>query len=106
MTTLTSSEEQQLQQLKAEKPGVFKRLLHGAVMALAVQGTVMQGPMGVPRDDTTYQMFADNYVPPKPMKLGGKRRRTKKGKKKHKKRSMKHRKKHGGRGRKRTNKRR
>ena len=105
MTTLTSSEEQQLQQLKAEKPSVFKRLLHGAVMALAVQGTVMQGPMGVPRDDSTYQMWADNYVPQK-YSLGGKRRRTKKGKRKHKKRTMKRKKKHGGRGRKRTNKRR
>ena len=93
MTTLTSSEEQQLQQLKTSKPGLFKRLLHGAVRALAVQGTVMQGPMGVPRDDSTYQMWADNYVPQK-YSLGGKR--------KHKKRTMKRK----GRGRKRTNKRR
>ena len=41
-----------------------------------------------------------------PSRTISKLKSTKKGKKKHKKRSMKHRKKHGGRGRKRTNKRR
>lgn len=118
MTTLTSSEEQQLQQLKAKKPGIFKRLLHGAVMALAVQGTVMQGPTGERRvsslaDEYTAPQYYNNdtpypadTTPQLAIGMGGKRRRTKKGKKKHKKRSMKHRKKHGGRGRKRTNKRR
>ena len=136
MSELNNEEKKQLAKVKREKPGLFKRLLQGAVMALAVQGSAQgmgQRERLYPNGDPFMNVnspFTDNSndmrgAPTGPSgalpgrapigvqpaiagpPMGGKRRRTKKGKRKHKKRTMKRKKKNSKRrGKKKTSKRR
>ena len=130
MDQLNNEEKKQLAKVKRQQPGLFKRLMHGMVMALAVQGTA-QGvgqrenlyPNGDPFMNYAYADMSGqaNDMRPAPTgpsgalpgrppigvqpaiaapSMGGKRRRTKKGKRKHKKRTMKRKKKNSKRRRK------
>ena len=122
MSELNKEEKKQLAKVKREKPGLFKRLMHGIVMALAVQGSV-QGvgqrerlyPNGDPFMNVNSRFYDNSgdmrYAPGGPSgalpgrppigvqpaiaapNMGGKRRRTKKGKRKHKKHTIKRKKK-------------
>jgi len=123
MSDLSDKEKKKLTKLKRLQPSLFRRLLNGAVMALAVQGTRQGIARGNEKvyNETEYfpgSHFQPDYSgqandvyestpAPLPIGMGGKRRKTKKGKRKNKKRTMKRKKKNSKRrGKKKTSKRR